>query len=222
MAQKLQPRDIEALFSELREIKDPRLRDAVAEIWCETAAEMKWDTLEEIPKNTEEERGRSLIGHVKGVTAMALAICEAAKTLHGKEYDKDAMIAASLLHVGMRACRHQCSECLDALSHGVLVRMHRSALATPHPRPPQDVALASEVTLVRRVPWLRWLNGKTYTGTVQADGTGCARKNQFSVPFRVECRASRLRHVPDGRGPCTDGIVSGNLAIDRRTSTKTA
>jgi len=98
MAQKLQPRDIEALFSELREIKDPRLRGAVAEIWCETAAEMKWDTLEEIPKNTEEERGRSLIGHIKGVTAMALAICEAAKSLHGKEYDKDAMIAASLLH----------------------------------------------------------------------------------------------------------------------------
>jgi putative nucleotidyltransferase with HDIG domain len=98
MAQKLQPNDVEALFSELREIKDPRLRGAVAEIWCETAAEMKWDTLEEIPKNTEEEKGRSLIGHIKGVTAMALAICEAAKSLHGKEYDKDAMIAASLLH----------------------------------------------------------------------------------------------------------------------------
>jgi hypothetical protein len=98
MAQKLQPRDIEALFSELREIKDPRLRDAVAEIWCETAAEMKWDTLEEIPKNTEEEKGRSLIGHIKGVIAMALAICETAKSLHGKEYDKDAMIAASVLH----------------------------------------------------------------------------------------------------------------------------
>ena len=98
MAQTLEPQDIEVLFSELREIKDPRLRDAVAEIWCETAAEMKWDTLEEIPKNTEEEKGRSLIGHIKGVTAMALAICEAAKSLHGKEYDKDAMIAASLLH----------------------------------------------------------------------------------------------------------------------------
>ena len=98
MAQTLEPQDIEVLFSELREIKDPRLRDAVAEIWCEIAAEMKWDTLEEIPKNTEEEKGRSLIGHIKGVTVMALAICEAAKSLHGKEYDKDAMIAASLLH----------------------------------------------------------------------------------------------------------------------------
>ena len=98
MAQKLQPRDIEALFSELREIKDSKLRHAVAEIWCETAAEMKWDPLEEIPKNTKEELGRSLIGHIKGVTAMALAICDAAKSLHGKEYDRDAMIAASLLH----------------------------------------------------------------------------------------------------------------------------
>jgi hypothetical protein len=62
MAQKLQPRDIEALFSELTAIKDPKLRDAVAEIWCETAAEMKWDALEEIPKNTEEEKGRSRRG----------------------------------------------------------------------------------------------------------------------------------------------------------------
>ena len=41
MAQTLEPQDIEVLFSELREIKDPRLRDAVAEIWCEIAAEMK-------------------------------------------------------------------------------------------------------------------------------------------------------------------------------------
>jgi len=98
MPQTLQPRDIEALFSELREIKDFKLRDAIAEIWCETAAEMTWDTLEEIPKNTKEEHGRSLMGHIKGVTAMALAICEAAKSLHGKEYNKDIMIAACLLH----------------------------------------------------------------------------------------------------------------------------
>jgi hypothetical protein len=28
------------------------------------------------------------IGHIKGVTAMALAICETAKRLHGKEYDR--------------------------------------------------------------------------------------------------------------------------------------
>jgi hypothetical protein len=36
MAQKLQPRDIEALFSEIGEAKDLKLRDAVAEIWCDT------------------------------------------------------------------------------------------------------------------------------------------------------------------------------------------
>ena len=81
MPQILQPRDIEALFSELREIKDVKLRRAVADIWCETAAEMKWDNVEEIPKNIKEEHGRSLMRHIKGVTAMALAICEAAKSL---------------------------------------------------------------------------------------------------------------------------------------------
>ena len=98
MAQILDPRDIEALFSEFGEIKDAELRHAVADIWCETAAEMKWDNVEEIPKNIKEEQGRSLMRHIKGVTAMALAICEAAKSLHEMEYDRDAVIAACLLH----------------------------------------------------------------------------------------------------------------------------
>lgn len=98
MAQSLQLRDVEALFPELADVQDAKLRKAIAEIWCETAAEMKWDSLDEIPKNTKEEHGRALMGHIKGVTAMALAICETAKRLHGKDYDRDAMIAACLLH----------------------------------------------------------------------------------------------------------------------------
>jgi putative nucleotidyltransferase with HDIG domain len=98
MAQKLDYDDVKRVFPELGEIKDSRLRTVVAQIWTETAAEMSWASLEEIPKNTTGESGRNLVDHIRGVTQMAMQICEIAKTLHGKPYDRDVMVAAGLLH----------------------------------------------------------------------------------------------------------------------------
>jgi HD domain len=90
--------DVAKMFPEIEEIKDKRLRTAVAEIWCEMAAEMPWDCLEEIPKNTKGEKNRCLMEHIRGVTEMAMRICETALERSGRSYDRDMIVAAGLLH----------------------------------------------------------------------------------------------------------------------------
>ena len=98
MPQSLTIEQVRALFPELDWIGDTSLRTRVAEIWCEVAAEMSWNDLNDVPKNLHDEKGRTLVGHVRGVTQMAAAICDIAKSLHGKAYDRDMMIASCLLH----------------------------------------------------------------------------------------------------------------------------
>lgn len=98
MAQTLEPADVEEIFPEVLDIADPTLRSGVVEIWREIAAEMAWSDVRIIPKNNTAERHRSLVGHIRGVTQMAVRICEVAKSLHGRDYDRDLLIAACLLH----------------------------------------------------------------------------------------------------------------------------
>jgi HD superfamily phosphohydrolase YqeK len=59
---------------------------------------MEWDDLLEVPKNMKSEADRSLVEHIRGVTQMALAICEIAERVQGKGYDRDMLLAACLLH----------------------------------------------------------------------------------------------------------------------------
>ena len=98
MPQSLTIDDVGKIFPELYWIGDATLRTKVAEIWREMANEMPWDSVDEVPKNVNDEKHRTLVGHIRGVTQMAIAICDIAKALHGKAYDKDAMIASCLLH----------------------------------------------------------------------------------------------------------------------------
>jgi HD domain len=98
MAQSLSAPDVEKLFPELSWIGDTSLRTAVVNIWREVAVEMVWDDVQHVPKNVHDEKDRTLIDHVRGVTQMAVAICDIAKNLHGKAYDKDMMVASCLLH----------------------------------------------------------------------------------------------------------------------------
>ena len=90
--------DVAKVFPEIAEIKDDHLRNAVGEIWREMAAEMAWDSLDEIPKNTKGEKNRCLVEHIRGVTQMAMRICETALELSGRTYDRDTIVAAGLLH----------------------------------------------------------------------------------------------------------------------------
>lgn len=98
MPQSLTADELTAIFPELSGIEDERLRTGVTEIWQDIAGEMPWDDLAQVPKNNKGEGGRSLVEHVRGVTRMALALCETAKEVQGKPYDRDLLLAACLLH----------------------------------------------------------------------------------------------------------------------------
>ncbi len=90
--------EIRALFPEVAQIQDPALRDGVVDIWLDLAQETAWERFEDIPKNLKEEKHMTLIGHIQGVTKMALAMAGIAESLHGVEVDRDLLIASCILH----------------------------------------------------------------------------------------------------------------------------
>ncbi len=90
--------EIRALFPEVELIEDPDLREGVVDIWLDLARETDWERFEDIPKNLKEEKHMTLIGHVLGVTRMALAMADIAKRLHGIQVDRDLLIASCILH----------------------------------------------------------------------------------------------------------------------------
>ncbi len=90
--------EIRALFPELNQIQDPELRDGVVDIWLDLARETAWERFEDIPKNLKDEKHMTLIGHVQGVTSIAVAMADLVKKLHGVEIDRDLLIASCVLH----------------------------------------------------------------------------------------------------------------------------
>lgn len=98
MAIQTSAEEIRALFPEVELIEDPDLREGVIDIWLDLARETDWERFEDIPKNLKEEKHMTLIGHVQGVTRMALAMADIAKRLHGIEVDRDLLIASCILH----------------------------------------------------------------------------------------------------------------------------
>ena len=98
MGQKIDAAELRTLLPEIGEIADSALREKVEAIWIEIAAEMAWSDLRDIPKNLKAESDRSLVEHIRGVTRMALALCDIAREQHGKPYDRDLLLAACLLH----------------------------------------------------------------------------------------------------------------------------
>ena len=98
MAQQLTAVGLAQIFPEIEQISDTTLRTGVEDIWIDIASEMAWNDLQEIPKNTKGEAGRSLVQHIRGVTNMAVAICEVANTQQNKPYNRDLLVAACLLH----------------------------------------------------------------------------------------------------------------------------
>ena len=90
--------EIRALFPEVEQIQDPDLREGVIDIWLDLARETAWERFEDIPKNLKEEKHMTLIGHVQGVTQMALAMADIAERLHGVAIDRDLLIASCVLH----------------------------------------------------------------------------------------------------------------------------
>ncbi len=98
MAVAIDAQGIQELFPEIAEIQDSRLKQGVIDIWLEVAAETAWSDFNEIPKNLGGEKHRSLVGHIRGVTKMALAMVDIAADLHGTRCDRDMLLASCLLH----------------------------------------------------------------------------------------------------------------------------
>ena len=98
MAIQTNAEEIRALFPEVELIQDPALRDGVVDIWLDLAQETAWERFEDIPKNLKEEKHMTLVGHIQGVTQMALAMADIAESLHGVEVDRDLLIASCILH----------------------------------------------------------------------------------------------------------------------------
>ena len=90
--------EIRALFPEVNQIEDPDLREGVIDIWLDLARETAWERFGDIPKNLKEEKHMTLIGHVQGVTQMALAMADIAERLHGIQVEHDLLIASCILH----------------------------------------------------------------------------------------------------------------------------
>ncbi len=98
MAVAIDAEGIRALFPEVDRIEDAALRQGVIDIWLDIAAQCDWDDFAEIPKNLGSEAGRGLLGHIQGVTKMAISLAEIAQAQHGTPCDMDMLIAACLLH----------------------------------------------------------------------------------------------------------------------------
>lgn len=89
---------VRALFPEVDLIADGAVRDAVIAIWVEVGAECAWQRFEDVPKNLGDEKHRPLVDHINGVTRMALALADVAKSGGAPEVNRDHLIAACLLH----------------------------------------------------------------------------------------------------------------------------
>lgn len=95
------PADLEyvaSVFPEVHEISSEELRRRVLEIWVDVWRESAWARIEDAPKNPENVGDRPLYLHVRSVTQQAIATADIVQRLHGISYDRDLVIAASLLH----------------------------------------------------------------------------------------------------------------------------
>ena len=147
MAQKLSVEELREIFPEIEQIHDPVLKRGVEEIWQEIAAEMPWDNLREMPKNTKGEKGRSLVEHIRGVTQTALAICEVAKSVQGKPYNRDLLLAACLLHDVSKALEYEPDPAGSIGSNGI-----RAGRQSELGRSVQHAAYATHKVFEKKLP----------------------------------------------------------------------
>ena len=148
MPQRLSEADLREILPEIDTIEDSALRSAVIDIWTEIAAEMPWNDLHDVPKNIKSEASRRLIDHVRGVTQMAVAICEIAERLHRKAYDRDLLVAACLLHDASKPVEYEPNLDADVGSNGKPLPGRKGALG----RNVQHAVYAAHKMLERKLP----------------------------------------------------------------------
>ena len=86
------------LFPIIKEIDDSKIKNGIIEIITEIGSEMSWESFHDIPKNLGNEKNRSLVVHINGVTDIAIKMAQMYKETQNLDYDKDLLIASCLLH----------------------------------------------------------------------------------------------------------------------------
>ncbi len=92
---KRQPLDVIAIFPEIREIKNPNLRDGVVRVWQRVWKECAWERIEDVP--VSGTIAYSHIRHNRAVVQVALAMARVFQEIHHTPVDVDLLLAAALL-----------------------------------------------------------------------------------------------------------------------------
>ncbi len=95
MQQAKEPIEVAALFPEVGDIGDAKLREAVVATWQELWAMSPWTRIEEVPTSTEIPY--PTLPHNRCVLEMALAVADAFARHHGVKVNRDHLIAAAIL-----------------------------------------------------------------------------------------------------------------------------
>jgi putative nucleotidyltransferase with HDIG domain len=92
--------DVEYLISllpEVNEIASKELRQKVIEIWLDVWRSSDWERIEDVPKALAASPHK-LYKHIQSVTRLALATSEIIERVHGVKFNRDLVVAGSLLH----------------------------------------------------------------------------------------------------------------------------
>lgn len=81
----------------IREIEDPEIAEAVAEVWMKMLERSVWDDIGQA-RFFEGIEGVSLVSHVNSVTESALAVSRIISKYHGIDFDEQKIIVFGLLH----------------------------------------------------------------------------------------------------------------------------
>lgn len=89
------PLDVLAMFPEIGEIRDAKLRQAVIDIWQELWAMSEWTDIAAVP--TSPEIPYPTLPHNQCVMRMALDVADAFEKFHGVKVNRDYLIAEAAL-----------------------------------------------------------------------------------------------------------------------------
>jgi hypothetical protein len=87
--------DVMALYPEIAQIRDARLRQAVVEIWQELWGQSAWEDIGALPTSGEIDYPN--LPHTQCVVAISLGIADAFKKYHDIDVNRDHLIAAAVL-----------------------------------------------------------------------------------------------------------------------------
>ncbi|WP_426955874.1 hypothetical protein [Muricoccus radiodurans] len=89
------PLDVEALYPQLREIRDDSLREGVVAVFQELWALSQWDDIGALPVSWEIPYPN--LPHTQCIVTMAIAVADALVAHHGTTIDRDLLIAGAIL-----------------------------------------------------------------------------------------------------------------------------